>query len=207
LLSSESPWVGLMSGRTVVVGGSSYRQRIPDRFACDGLSAVGAPLVVWLTHHDLTIPGYDEGRFQPRELPGIDVVVNGHIHRRLETIETGLTRWITPGNISRRSRSDATRGHVPAALRMDVSGAGVELSYIEIPHAAFDEVFHEAVLETVAENRPSAFVAGLAELQARRTSSGAGLMEFLQSNSGQFEPNVANEIMNLANEVTANGGK
>jgi DNA repair exonuclease SbcCD nuclease subunit len=207
LLTADSPWTGLMGGRTVIVGGSSYRQPIPDRFACDRLAIVGSPLVLWLTHHDLSIPGYDEGRLKPRELPGIHVVINGHIHRRLEAVETGMTRWLTPGNISRRKRSDVTRDHVPAVLRIDVSATSFELSHIEVPHRPFDDVFHEAVIETVRQEQSSAFIAGLAELQARRTASGAGLMEFLQSNVTQFDPNVASEIMNLANEVTGNGGQ
>jgi hypothetical protein len=44
-------------------------------------------------------------------------------------------------------------------------------------------------------------VHGLAELVARRTESGAGLREFLQHNVTQFDERVAQEIMNLAEEV------
>lgn len=209
LLCEASPWCGTMNGRQVVVGGSSYRQPIPQRFACEqnGQNGNEPPLVIWLTHHDLDIPGYDEGRYKPRELPGIDLVINGHIHRRLDEVSTGSTRWLTPGNISRRKRSDATRDHVPSVLRIDVSAAGYELSYVSLPHRAFDEIFHETVMESSEPLQASAFVTGLAELQARRTASGAGLMEFLQSNVTQFEPAVADEIMNLANEVTANGNQ
>jgi DNA repair exonuclease SbcCD nuclease subunit len=198
-----------MNGRQVVVGGSSYRQPIPGQFACkqDEQNGDSAPLVIWLTHHDLVIPGYDEGRYRPRELPGIDLVINGHIHRRLEEVNTGKTRWITPGNISRRKRSDATRAHVPSVLRIDVSATGYDLLYVALPHRAFDEVFHESLMEEPQQLQASAFVTGLAELQARRTASGAGLMEFLQSNLTQFEPAVALEIMNLANEVTSNGSQ
>ena len=53
--------------------------------------------------------------------------------------------------------------------------------------------------------KQSAFVTGLAELQAQRTASGAGLWEFLDHNLGQFEPAVAEEIRALAHEVTKNG--
>ena len=48
-------------------------------------------------------------------------------------------------------------------------------------------------------------MAGLAELQARRTASGAGLMEFLDQNVSQFSPPVAAEIRHLAAEVTSDG--
>ena len=56
-----------------------------------------------------------------------------------------------------------------------------------------------------ATSRESAFIAGLAELQARRTASGAGLHDFLQQNVNQYSPAVAAEIMHLAKEVTSDG--
>jgi DNA repair exonuclease SbcCD nuclease subunit len=208
LVDEQNPWRGLIGGRALVVGGSSYRQAIPDRFeiSTDDSTQV-RPLVVWLTHHDVLIPGYDEGRVRPREIDGIDIVINGHIHRRLEHVPAGKTLWLNPGNISRRSRSDASRSHVPAVLRIDVSADGYELQYVEVPHRPFDEVFHEAIVEVAGETGPSRFIAGLAELQARRTASGAGLMEFLERNLTQFEPTVADEIMSLAEEVTSDEEK
>lgn len=202
MVSAETPWCGMINGRSVVVGGSSYRQEIPKRFECpQSAESSGRALVIWLTHHDILIPGYDEGRIRPREIEGIDLLINGHIHRRLLDVAKGKTLWMTPGNISRRSRSDASREHVPSALRIDVAADGYQLSYVEIPHRPFDEVFHEAVIEVAGEARASAFVAGLAELESRRTASGAGLIEFLDSNLGQFESGVADEIRKLASEV------
>jgi len=203
LVSEESPWQGLIGGRHVVVGGASYRQKIPKSYTPAALeNSPGDPLVVWLTHHDILIPGYDEGRIKPREIAGVDLVINGHIHRRLADVPAGKTLWLTPGNISRRSRSDANREHLPSVLRVDISADAYELQYVAIPHQPFDEVFHEAVAESASRDEASAFVSGLAELQSRRTASGAGLMEFLAQNLTQFEPDVADEIMNLTREVT-----
>jgi DNA repair exonuclease SbcCD nuclease subunit len=203
LVSADSPWCGLMNGRRVIVGGSSYRHDIPAKF--DGRRDAipnTPPLVVWLTHHDISCPGYDDGRIDPSEIEGIDLVVNGHIHRRLEPVACGRTTWVTPGNISRRSRNDASREHIPSVLRIDVAEASHQLSYVTVPHLPFDEVFHAGVVETIVADRPSAFVEGLAELQSRRTASGAGLIEFLNQNLNQFEPAVADEIRHLASEVT-----
>ncbi len=206
LVSAESPWRGTLGGRAVVIGGSSYRQPIPKRFPIDEAGdSDERPLAIWLTHHDINIPGYDEGWIKPHEVEGVELLINGHIHRRLESIQAGGTLWITPGNISRRSRSDASRAHVPAVLRIDVTPHDYRLLNVEVPHRPYDEVFYEAVLSESSETSPSAFVAGLAELQARRTAGGAGLMDFLKQNLEQFEAPVANEIMNLAKEVTENG--
>ena len=208
LVSAGSPWRGEIGGRKVVVGGSSYRQAIPKRFPLIEAGEVNGDLdslSIWLTHHDINIPGYEDGWLKPHEIEGVDLVINGHIHRRLENVQAGRTLWVNPGNISRRARSDASRSHVPAVLRINVAADGYELEYVEVPHRPFEEVFYDAVIADVSETGSSAFVAGLAELQARRTAGGAGLMEFLKQNLDQFEAPVANEIMALAKEVTENG--
>jgi hypothetical protein len=200
LLSQDNLWQGIIGGRCVVVGGSSYRHEIPRRFECS-TNGDGAPLVIWLAHHDVLIPGYDEGRIRPFPIDGVQLLINGHIHRQLEEVRAGETRWLTPGNISRRSRNDATRSHVPSVLRIDVSAEKYDVYHVPIPHRPFDEVFHEAVIDPQVDTGQSAFVRGLAELQARRTKSGAGLAEFLKQNVQQFPPAVAAEIMSLAEEV------
>lgn len=237
LVSAEAPWVGRMNGRAVVVGGSSYRERVPESYSMEletpeeartagesgrlweseglwGTEAEGGvegagetepdtPLVLWLAHHDIGVPGYEEqGRFLPHEIPGIDAVINGHIHRHLEAVEVGSTSWLTPGNISRRVRTDAIRDHVPSALRIDVDRSGWNASHVAIPHRPFDEIFHEAVADETLDTSESAFVAGLAELEARKTASGAGFMEFIQKNLDQFDEPIAAEILVLAKEVT-----
>ncbi|MEZ6126945.1 MAG: hypothetical protein R3C49_27830 [Planctomycetaceae bacterium] len=219
-LLSDRPWIGSVQGHPVVVGGSSWGQSIPEQVDS---TALNADLVVWLTHHDIISPGYESGRLKPAGLPGIDLVVNGHIHRRLETVSHGSTHWMTPGNITRRTRSDASRTHLPAVLRIrpsigtDTDDAnavpGSEFRFtvrktewiadwIEVPHAAFDDVFHEHIQTEDDEETGSAFIADLAQLTKRRTETGAGLMQFLTTNVQQFEEPVAAEIMRLAREVT-----
>jgi predicted phosphodiesterase len=199
LLDAENPWRGTMNGREVVVGGSSYRRPIPQEYGEFTLKA--PPLVAWLTHHDLAIPGYEENSLRPQEIPGIDLVINGHIHQPAEAMKRGQTTWLNPGNISRRSRTVRAREHIPAALRIDVTKTGWSQQMVEIPHRPFAEVFHEELIPTPEQAAPSSFVAGLAELQARRTQSGAGLMEFLSQNVGQFEQPVAAELLLLAQET------
>lgn len=206
LVNERSPWRGVMNDRTVFVGGSSYRQSIPREFKLTATRRRtlfdNDPLVVWLTHHDIDIAGYENGRFKPYEIENVNLLINGHIHRKLETVVAGQTKWITPGNISRRSRSDACKEHVPSVLRIDVEPESYQLSEIVVPHANHDDVFHSVVTASDTEQSSSEFVSGLAELNSRRTESGAGLHAFLNENLDQFSPAVATEISALANEVT-----
>ena len=209
IVSERFPWSGMMNGRQVFVGGSSYRQPIPFEFKLTATRRRSMfdddPFVVWLTHHDIVIAGYENGRVQPHEIENVDLLVNGHIHKRLETVTAGRTKWMTPGNISRRSRSEAAREHVPMCVRIDVHSEDYSLTDVVVPHEKHDVVFHSAVAQTENEQSSSEFVTGLAELNSRRTESGAGLHAFLAENLCQFEPAVAMEIKALANEVTGTG--
>jgi predicted phosphodiesterase len=206
LLDESFAWRGEMNGVNVLLGGTPWGRRLPKK-----VDPGEHDLAVWIAHHDVMMPGYEEvGRFPPREIAGVDLVINGHIHRRLQDVRKGATCWINPGNITRRKRSDASRAHTPAALRIDIAPAKSPADrwgqqYIEIPHEPFDEVFHPQVMTAEGEAIESQFVAGLAELQARRTATSAGLVEFLEHNRGQFAPAVGDEIMALAQEVTGNG--
>ncbi len=212
LVNQRSPWRGLMNDRPVFVGGSSYRQPIPEEFKIPSTGRRSLfdsdPFVVWLTHHDIDIAGYENGRFKPYEIENVDLLINGHIHRRLESVVAGQTTWMTPGNISRRSRSEANRQHVPTVVRIDVQSGGHDISDVIVPHEDHTKVFYDSATE-VEDNEAgrlgSEFVTGLAELTARRTQSGAGLHEFLAANMSQFESKVVVEIERLAELVTQSG--
>ncbi len=203
-LLDDAPWIGTMNGQAVVIGGSSYRKAIPDHF-CPATECGESPIVLWLTHHDILVPGYEtQGRWKPRPIDRIDLMINGHIHRQLGDVQCGNTLWTTPGNISRRSRSDAATAHTPAALRIDVARTGYTRTVVEVPHAKHADVFHHEMLDESIEHDSagSRFVAGLAEILKRRTESRAGLFVFLEKNLHQFDPTIADEIMNLAKEAT-----
>ncbi len=218
-VSAEEPWVGRIDRRQVVVGGTAWSDKIPKQLP----EAIGThDLAVWMTHHDILIPGYEEGgRIRPSDLSGIDLVINGHIHRRLDTVSKGATHWMTPGNITRRTRGDASRSHRPSVLcvipRSDddqpigdddfdfVSrqGSSWRASWIAVPHAPFDDVFFPQ-MENVDDEHASGsgFIAHLRELTTRRTDTGAGLAEFLDQHLPGFDVDVADEIRRLAANVT-----
>ena len=205
LVSESDPWTGTVGGRQAVIGGSSYRAPIPEAVRvppAPTLFEETDPFVVWLAHHDISVPGYEAGRFSPYEIENCDLLINGHIHTRKQPVQCGRTLWLTPGNISRRTRKDATREQIPQVLQVDVNDDTYQLSDVVIPHRPYDEVFHAAIVDDVDENATSGFVAGLRELMSRRTESGAGLHEFLEQNLDSFEPAVATEIRQLAAEVT-----
>lgn len=216
LLSAERPWVGSANGCTLVVGGTCWGQKLPEAFDRSAYAAAGGDgrgagtgrpcHVVWATHHDLPFPGYEESaRRACGSVPGVDLIVNGHIHRYLGEVVADTTKWVNPGNITRVARSDASKAHRPGVLRVDVSPAGLTCTRVDVPHRPFDEVFHAEVHSAPVQVEQSLFIRELAKLQTLRTADGVGLREFLDLNLPQFDPAVAREINRLAEEVMTDG--
>lgn len=207
LVSENDYWTGLIEGRRVVVGGSSYRQPIPQIFDTDNVPKDSMfeeqPTVVWLSHHDIDIGNYKNGKFGPYEMINVDLLINGHIHRPATPVKKGQTTWMNPGNITRRSRSEQSQKHVPTVLHVTFPESGFKTETIEVPHRPFEEVFLLDENESVADDETrSSFVSGLSALTKRRTSSGAGLIDFLDKNLHQYRDDVATEIRSLAKQVT-----
>ncbi|EHJ49173.1 metallophosphoesterase [Solidesulfovibrio carbinoliphilus subsp. oakridgensis] len=193
--------------------GLFLRLETPTGTAVIGASPDGAPLPasvekaadeesVWLTHHGIGFPDYLEQRIKIREIPGLDWVINGHMHRPQPTVTAGATRWANPGNITRLHFSRRSKERVPMAAIWR-PGAD-DLERWPIPHRPFEEVFPDQEFppeETAAPEVESRFLEGLARLAWRRTREGAGLREFLSANLNPENPETK-IIWELYREVT-----
>ncbi|NLY52444.1 MAG: metallophosphoesterase [Firmicutes bacterium] len=203
LVSAEAPWVGRLGSIPIMIGGSSYGEMIPrcvDR-AKYGVSA--DTKVIWLTHHDVRFRGYEEGgRFGPFAIEGVDIAINGHIHRPLPSTQAGQTLWLNPGNITRLSRGETSmREPQVTELRWD---NGWQVSTQVVPHRPFAEVFYEADELEEVQLGESEFIHGLEMLEKIRTDDGTGLLDFIERNRGALgDERVYAEIMRLAEEVIA----
>ena len=199
-----APWRGAINGIPVAIGGTNNGERLP---ASVDRAAVGNPRwVFWVTHHDILFPGYEEaGRVGCVEVPGVDLVVNGHIHRCLPDVVRGGTTWCNPGNIARVSRSDASRQHVPGVLRIDVQRDGWTKTRIDAPHQPFEQVFHAMEPIPAETLGASKFIAGLQSMQKFKTADGEGLRRLIEDNLGTFaNERVRSEITRLMMEVLPN---
>jgi predicted phosphodiesterase len=196
LLDRRGPWKEVMRGTSVTVGGTAWGQELPEKF--DGPSD---GLVFWITHDDFDFPGFQWAKIGCREIPGVAVAINGHIHRPCDDVRAGATTWLNPGNIARIVRDDVTRNRKPSVLQIDIDRGRWTKRVVEIPHLPFDDVFLPTVHDQPLEMNDSLFIRGLAQLESLKTAGGAGLMAFLDQNLEQFEPEIGTEIRTLATEV------
>ncbi len=201
LIDREGPVASVrVSGKKVLIGASPDWTPIPT-----AVDPNGHDYVLWLTHHDLAFPGYEAARTNLREIPGVDLVVNGHIHTPKPAQRIGRTLWCNPGSLTRISRSPTMRTVKPVITRW-VPGMA-ELEAIEVPHRPFDEVFidfekmDDPDHVTVDE---SMFIRGLENLALRKTSEGVGLRAFLDANL-RSETQVDKIIWELYEETMGYG--
>lgn len=203
LVDRSGPWTGFVNEKPVLIGGSTWSSTLPKRINPAQHGADPQAFVVWIAHHNIAFAGYESSAgFAPHDIPGIDLLVNGHIHTPSEGIQTGQTTWLNPGNIARVTRGSVHRARSPHAFWIDLLGTTWNLATIEVPHQSYDDVFYAADAAIgEQEINVSAFVQGLESLRTLRTRSGAGLTEFLSTNLQDDEPEIRNEIMDLAKEV------
>ena len=208
LLDRDGPWQARIGDTDVLLGGTSWGQKIPKNLDPKEYGLPATTRAIWLTHHDLIVSGYEEsGRIKPREIPGIDMVVNGHLHHPVEPTVTGGTRWLVPGNTSRVKNSDATAQFRPQVLILRLDDGNWAEEMVGVPHEPFEEVFHPAIRDSSEETQSlSGVVRGLKELIETRTQTGAMLDTFLTQNFLELEvpQDVQNEILQLKEEVLAN---
>ena len=196
VMSEPGPvfWLDTPAG-AVLVGASPDASPLPRVVDKDGAVAV-----VWLTHHSVSFPEFPERLVQPKEIPGLDWVINGHIHRPQPMVVAGQTRWVNPGNITRLTFSAGTKVRVPAASIWRPGRE--ELEPWVVPHLPFDQVFPDQPFppEKSLEERKSLFLKGLERLSWRRTQEGLGLKQFLTANLNPENPETK-LILQLYQEV------
>ncbi|MDD3313638.1 metallophosphoesterase [Pseudodesulfovibrio sp.] len=147
--------------------------------------------VVWLTHHNIRFPEFLERAYAIKELPGIDWVINGHIHRPQQTVANGQTTWANPGNVTRLTFTRRSMVREPAAAIWTPGCA--ELEKWVVPFLPFDQVFPDQDLppEEQETEGDSSFIKGLERLAWRRTHEGTGLKQFLEQNLNRETPEGA----------------
>jgi predicted phosphodiesterase len=201
LLEREGPVASLKVGaKSVLLGASPDWTPIPRV-----VERAGHDFVVWVTHHDLSFPGYESGKTDLREIPGVDLVVNGHIHTPKAPQRRGQTLWCNPGSIVRISRSPISKDLHPAVTLWTPAAEALET--LVIPHLPFDEVFpslngEEDPAQALLDE--SMFIRGLENLALRRTTEGVGLKAFLEANL-ERENAVDRHIWELYEEVMTHG--
>lgn len=85
-----------------------------------------------LTHGDFDFAGAYPGAAMTKEIKGVDMVVNGHMHKLQPSIRHGKTLWVNTGNITRMSMD--CENHMPRVWSWSKGQdilTGIPLRYVE----------------------------------------------------------------------------
>jgi predicted MPP superfamily phosphohydrolase len=193
----------------VILGASPDFTPLPKAYAKEG-----EELVIWITHHNIGFPDYEDKPVKVREIPGVDWIVNGHIHRPQPTQRRGQTGWVNPGGLTRMQFTRGNRERRPVALiwTPETQRANPEEGFgrFEVPFLPFEQVFPDQELPAEhpenGDSGESLFLQGLERLAWRRTQEGMGVRQFLTQNLDRGKPEAA-LVWELYEEVIRGEGE
>ena len=104
----------LIDNVTYYIGATPYGEKIPSNVELPK-NAPDNSHIIWLTHHDLDFGDTYPGAVAIKEIKGVSMLVNGHIHKTKKPITLGKMKAHNPGNISRLSIDCVD--HVPSVWK------------------------------------------------------------------------------------------
>ncbi len=130
--------------------GPVFRLKTGDRQTILGSSPHGYPLptsfmsqeevtVIWISHHHVAFGDFRDNPIAIQEIPGVHLVVNGHIHRPQPSETRGMTRWVNPGSMTRLTQTPHTLKRQPKAAIWRLGDT--EPQPLRIPHLPVETVF------------------------------------------------------------------
>lgn len=178
-----------VEGTRVLLHAFPHGCDIPDEVPAPSNELEQPSMSLAVTHHDLAIGSAYPGALPLKEIRGLAMVVNGHMHATKSPVQLGQTWWHNPGNIEPLSVD--LRDHVPCAWEWAPSRGASSLLPHQLPHDK--DVFDMTGLQVEASDADDA-VQALAEkslfaeimqeqsgaLQAERTDEAAILKEDLE---------------------------
>ncbi|GAB7079055.1 metallophosphoesterase family protein [Megalodesulfovibrio paquesii] len=186
-------------GQLALLGASPDMSPLPK-----AVERHGEDTVLWVSHHGLGFPDYADQRQPLRELPGVDWLINGHLHQPQPPQRRGMTTWVNIGSLTRMSFAPRVKERRPAAAIWRPGATALER--LEVPFLPFEEVFPDQPFPEmqVKEGGESLFLKGLERLTWRRTHEGAGLRQFLEDNLDPALPE-STIILKLYEEISHGG--
>jgi DNA repair exonuclease SbcCD nuclease subunit len=101
--------------KSVVIGSTPYGSKIPEEVTVPSKFADQNPFIIWLTHENLDFGESYPGVIPIKEIQGVSMLVNGHIHKTKKPKKVGGMVAHNPGNITRLSTDCVD--HVPAVWK------------------------------------------------------------------------------------------
>lgn len=201
-----------IGGQQVGIGGSPYGQEIPHDVT-EERNQKGCDWLIWLTHHDLAFDSAYPGAEEIHEVKGVDLMVNGHMHKTQKPIRHGDMVAFNPGNITRMTTD--CRDHEPSVWiwkpefgqHLEQRKLVVEKDIFNLIGQMYEPVEVDAeeakAMELIHQSRFTQLLKERQSDDAEKTDDGAFLKEDLEGVfvDRQTSPAVRAALMSLLEET------
>jgi hypothetical protein len=158
-----------------------------DRASLSGIAqalkgAADTPVIA-LTHEDFDFQGAYPGASIMEEIPGVDMVVNGHMHKPAPWVRRGKTIWCNPGNITRMSVDCEEFPPAVWSWTPDMGTDGLERHVLVYEKAVFDHtgLRVEANEDALREALENGLSADMVSADGVAPENGSAFAELLKS--------------------------
>ena len=186
---SRSGLVGIyiIGDKKVALSAWLHEDEIPDELE----RPAGVDVHIVITHHDMAFGGSYPGALPLKEIKGVDMLVNGHMHKTAPSVTIGQTTLHNPGNINRLSvdvidHEEAVWAWVPAqGLNLSKHVLDYEkdnvfnLTGIDIAEIGGKPVLASIVVKDLTHSRFAELMAAESVGEASRSDDGSMLLEDL----------------------------
>ena len=176
------------AGKVVALSACLHEDKIPDEIPRPD----GVDFHILITHHDLAFGSSYPGAAPLKEIKGVDMLVNGHMHKTTPSVTMGQTTLHNPGNINRLSldvmdHQEAVWSWTPAqASKLTQHVLSYEHNLFDLIGQDIDAAAAKAVLDSIVvkdltHSRFADLMAAESVGEASRSDDGSLLLEDLNA--------------------------
>ncbi len=202
----------VFDGVAVKLYGCPHEDALPTVLPANGDDAVN----ILITHHDLAFEDGYPGAKPVLEIANCSMLVNGHMHKTMPSLQVGQMRAHNPGNIEPLSLD--VIDHVPSVWEWSPEQLDFELVQHVVPHDSlcFDltgvqvDASEDAqgAVDALKESQFAVLLAGEVSLDAHRTNDGTVLLEDLDvvcetARASEVARSLLSSLIRKATEGTA----
>lgn len=180
-----------LDGTSAYVGSTPHGEKIPMEVSLPKNEKNVDTPIIWLTHHDLDFGETYPGAVAIKEIKGVSMLVNGHIHKTKKSLKFGQMLAHNPGNITRLSTD--CKDHVPSVWQWKPDQ--------EFNLEPIDLIFEKHVFNLVGKQieidvKPVDIVEEITPQQAIR------FVEKMKEESQKYDPNKTSDGAYLKDNIS-----
>lgn len=180
-------------GTEAYIGATPHGEKLPTEVNLPSRENDTNIPIIWLSHHDLDFGDTYPGAVPIKEIKGVNMLVNGHIHKTKKPMRYGKMMAHNPGNITRLSTD--CKDHVPSVWKWTAS-QGFDLEPIDL-------IFEKNIFNLVGKQIEVQIVDPVTIVEEVTPQQTSRFVEKMQQFHEEHEPSKTNDGVYLKENIKA----